>query len=111
MGNVVEVRIQGDMDKSWVEMSRGDKLILHLEANPSTGYQWQVDTMNGDLLDWVDGPSFVPSAPSMVGSGGTSSFGFNALREGRTSLRLVYRRPWEEGKPPIRTVVLKVRIK
>lgn len=103
--------MQDDMDKRTVELSHGDKLILHLESNPSTGYQWQVVLMDGSLLDWVEGPSFVPSAPSLVGSGGTSSFGFNALRKGRTSLKMVYRRPWEEGKPPIRAVVLKVRIK
>jgi inhibitor of cysteine peptidase len=111
MGSVVEVTIQDNTDKRSVEMSKGDKLLLHLESNPSTGYQWQVDLMSGNLLDWIEGPSFVPSAPSLVGSGGTSSFGFLALNKGRASLKLVYRRPWEEGKPPVRTVVLKVRIK
>lgn len=111
MGDRVEVRMQGNAERRSVELKQGDKLVLHLESNPSTGYQWQVETMNSDLLDWVEGPSFVPSAPSLIGSGGTSSFGFLALKKGRSSLRLVYRRPWEEGKPPARTVVLRLRIK
>ncbi len=110
MASIVEVRMQDGSDKRAVELSQGDKLVLHLESNPSTGYQWQVEAMSGDLLDWVEGPSFVPSAPNLVGSGGTSSFGFIALRKGRASLRMVYRRPWEEGKPPIRTISLRIRI-
>ncbi len=111
MGSIVEVRMGDDSGKRVVDLNQGDKLVLHLESNPSTGYQWQVEMMSDDLLDWVEGPSFVPSAPQLIGSGGTSSFGFVAVRKGRASLRLVYRRPWEEGKPPVRTVSLRVRIK
>ena len=110
MGDIVDVRIQDNADRRAVELNLGDKMVLHLDSNPSTGYQWQVDMMSG-LLDWVEGPSFVSAAPSLVGSGGTSSFGFVALKRGRAGLRLVYRRPWDEGKPPARTVTLKVRIR
>jgi len=110
MGNV-EVRLQANEAKRSVELSHGDKLVLRLDANPSTGHQWQVASMSGNVLDWVEGPSYLPSEPSLIGSGGTASFGFQALRKGKASLELIYRRPWEEDKPPARTVVLKVRIK
>jgi inhibitor of cysteine peptidase len=110
MGSV-EVRLQDNEAKRSVELSHGDKLVLRLDSNPSTGYQWQVSLISGNVLDWVEGPSYLPSEPSLIGSGGTASFGFLALKKGRASLKLIYRRPWEEGKPPARTVVLKVWIK
>ena len=33
----------------------------------------------------------------MVGAGGVEHFRFKALKEGKTEVELVYKRPWEEG--------------
>jgi predicted secreted protein len=64
-----------------------------------------------EVLDWTEGPTYHPSSPGMIGSGGVFRFVFKAIRKGRATVKLVYRRSWEEGIPPIRTAVLKVKVK
>jgi inhibitor of cysteine peptidase len=46
-----------------------------------------------------------------MGSGGTTSFVFRALRQGTGVLNLAYRRPWETGVPPARTVRIDVNVR
>jgi predicted secreted protein len=38
-------------------------------------------------------------------------FRFRAVRQGKATLRMEYRRPWEEGAPPESTFVLKASVK
>ena len=47
----------------------------------------------------------------MVGTGGTSVLHFRAVRPGRTMLKLVYRRSWEEGEEPLSTFSLWVAVR
>lgn len=111
MGGIVEVRFDESQPEQKVSLVLGDKLEVSLQSNPSTGYQWQVASLDMDVLDWTDGPSYVPSAPQRIGSGGICRFGLVARKRGRATLRLVYRRSWEEGVPPIKTMVLKVKVR
>jgi hypothetical protein len=44
----------------------------------------------------------------MVGFGGTFIFHFNATKAAKTTIRLVYLRPWEKDKPPLQTFELTI---
>ncbi len=46
----------------------------------------------------------------LVGAGGRESFDFKAVHPGQTTLKLIYRRPWEEGVEPLRTFALHVAV-
>jgi len=109
--HAMEVQLEGLKPESKLDLNVGDKLVVSLEGNPTTGYQWQMASFTPEVLDWIEGPTYLPSSPGRIGSGGTFKFGFKALKKGRATVKLVYRRSWEEGVPPIKTAMLKVKVK
>jgi inhibitor of cysteine peptidase len=107
----MEILLDGSKSNGKLELNVGDSLMVNLMGNPTTGYQWQVASLSSEVLDWTEGPTYQPSTPGRIGSGGIFRFGFKAVRKGRATVKLVYRRSWEEGVPPIKTEVLKVKVK
>lgn len=69
-----------------------------LEANPSTGFVWQVAEVDSAVVRYT-GESFIAGADSLVGAPGTTRLWFEAIAPGETTLRLVYSRPWESVQP------------
>ena len=65
---------------------------ISLPANPTTAYQWFVDY--DYYLLRLDLERFEKSSPA-IGSGGNSIFVFSPQRPGKTTISLVYRRPWD----------------
>jgi predicted secreted protein len=73
----------------------GDILIVQLQGNPTTGYEWkQTDSLIPAVLEPL-GYEYIPDHPELVGSGGRWRFRFKAVHEGSTPLTFEYRRPWE----------------
>lgn len=86
----------------------GDRLVVRLPANPSTGYVWTVRSAARPVLAAV-GRAFVPPADrSRVGAPGTAVLRYRVAAVGRATLRLAYVRPWEHGVAPARTFTLRV---
>lgn len=96
-----------------VTLAERQELGLQLEANPTTGYGWEVVPPVPDVLTVVDPGTYHASTDSgaRVGAGGTSTFVFRAARPGAGVLNLAYRRPWESGVPPARTVRIDVNVR
>jgi inhibitor of cysteine peptidase len=88
------------------ELKRGDTLVVRLDANPTTGYDWAIVGKPKCLR--LVGRSFVAPPPGLVGAGGTDVFRFS-VKKGRGKLQLVYRRSWEKGIPPLRSFALTIR--
>lgn len=89
-----------------VRLHVGDRLVVRLPGNPTTGYRWSALRVPAPLR--LLSSVYVPSQPKRLGQGGTYVFRFAAGR-GSGTLKLVYRRPWETKKPPLRTFTLTVR--
>lgn len=82
----------------------GQTLILTLPANPTTGYRWLVQNPAAKVLRSL-GPE-VYSAPEdigIVGSGGVSTWRFQAQTTGNDHLHLVYQQPWAPEVNPVQT--------
>lgn len=77
-----------------VELQAGDVLDVLLPCDPSTGYKWDVVTIDAAVLEPQRGTTFVAdsAAAGMTGVPGTITMSFAALRTGRTTLQLVYHR-------------------
>ena len=91
-------------------LHRGDRLVVRLPSNPSTGYAWTVPSSTRPTLA-PSGRSYVPPADNeRVGAPGTAVLRFRAVVAGKTVLRLSYARAWEKGVPPARTFTLTVRV-
>ena len=85
-------------DGSQVELVKGQAFVVSLAGNPSTGYTWEAVDYDQQVLRQVGEPSFTP-ASDRLGASGTQVLRFEAVGEGRTTLRLVYHRPWEDAEP------------
>jgi len=80
-------------------ISMGDTLIIALEGNASTGFQWiraEPASVNGDPLDAVSEGDYAEDDPDVCGGPGTFSFTYEAVTNGVVTLTYTYRRPWEE---------------
>jgi len=107
----IEVHVDVDDDGSQVELEQGQILVVTLESNPTTGYQWEQAENQESILEQMGEAEFKQSEtgePPLVGVGGWEIFRFKAISAGQMTLQLVYRRPWEEGVEPVNTFSIEV---
>jgi len=104
------VKVDEAQDGSAVELKVGSELMVVLDANPTTGYTWEVDQVDESVLEALGEPAFEASSDK-VGAGGKMTFRFQALKAAETTLRLVYHRPWEQDEPPAGVFTLRVTVR
>ena len=106
-----EVQLTAADNGSTVELESGQTLSITLEANPTTGYTWEVvDAPGEQVMRQVGEIEFVPNKqePGIVGSGGVQIIRFECINAGQTVLELVYHRPWETDVEPLETFTVHV---
>lgn len=91
-----------------IALAADELLVLTLEANPSTGYRWEVAAADAEIVQLVAGYDFVQTAPG-YGQAGLQTLRFVPLAAGDATVRLVYRRPWEQAQPPLRELTFTVQ--
>jgi len=96
------VEIADTDNGSQVGLEVGETLGLSLESNPTTGYRWEVSELDQSILVETY-HEYEADSPAITGSGGREIWRFQAQRPGSTTLRLEYRRPWEEDVEPFQT--------
>jgi predicted secreted protein len=81
------------------EISVGEVLSITLPCNATTGYSWQLKSINRKVA-LPTGP-VQENAPKSgaLGAGGSCVFNVQGVKAGKTKAILEYRRPWEKGKP------------
>lgn len=106
-------RIGADSDGKDVSLAVGQGLVVTLEANPTTGFAWQLSELDQNVVKQNGSPEYEqdPGADGKVGVGGKSVLTFVAVAPGSTKLGLSYMRAWEQGVEPAKrfTVNLTVR--
>jgi predicted secreted protein len=104
------LRLTDADNKKTVKVAVGKSFDIALKGNPTTGYQWQVAKIEGDgILQKGKSEYLVDKHPDrMVGVGGTFVFHFNVTRAVKTTVQLVYVRPWEKDVAPEKTFELTV---
>ena len=73
----------------------GDELIISLIENPTTGYRWDVEQLDGDLVELL--PDIENDAPlsDTIGSANVRQMCFRVRQSGQTTLALKQWRAWE----------------
>lgn len=90
-----------DDDEKIVALNVGDKLLVRLPGNYTTGYQWVVKQgYDKDVIEQAGDGKYKPDATDRVGAPGIAEFTFKAIGTGRTELELVYIRTWEKDVKP-----------
>ena len=106
----VQVKLSGEDNASTIDIVVGDTLEIVLKGNPTTGYMWEVASVDTTVLSQVCEPEFRPKSDAR-GSGGKIIMRFKAVSVGHTLLKLIYHRPFEKNKPPIRVFFVTVIVK
>ena len=86
-----------------VDVSVDDTFTIELEANPSTGYTWELAGPLDDKVVVSLGSDHQAGEGSGVGVPGQQLFSFKAVGKGSTTIALQYVRPWETGVSPAQT--------
>jgi inhibitor of cysteine peptidase len=81
-----------------IRLGLHQQVSIQLNANPSTGYSWEILSAQNVRVDHpidVVNPSAAPT--STVGAPGIAIVKVQPVRVGRGLLILGYKRPWEEA--------------
>jgi len=91
------------------EISLDTEIVLSLNANPSTGYNWTISQIDTSILKQV-GEAEYKSKSKKIGAPGIQIFHFRSISPGKTSLLLIYHRPWEKEIAPLDTFQVRLTI-
>lgn len=108
------IKISAEDNNSTVSMKSDETLSISIDGNPTTGYTWEVDSVDQNILQLVGEAEYSPDSninPKKTGVGGTYNFKFTPVSPGTTTLRLKYWRTFEPENPPIETFEVTVVVK
>ena len=91
-----------DQSGQTIRMQVGQELAVTLPSNPSTGYRWEVETIDESVLLHQGEPEYQAlgsTGTAMPSEGGTETYRFEAVGWGQTPLRLFYRGPSDNAEP------------
>ena len=99
--NNVIVETQSDCP---LQLHVGQPVTVSLPSNPTTGYRWAIQDSAGGVLRSLS-PEVYTSAENgqVLGSGGQSTWRFQAVAAGNGRLRLTYQQPWDPEAEPAHT--------
>jgi inhibitor of cysteine peptidase len=98
-------------DGRQLNVNLGERIVIALDGNPTTGYTWEPKDLDASLIQQVGSTAYKSSNQGLVGAGGTQTLTFKTLKAGITSLTLVYHRPWETDVDLLQTFTITVNIK
>eukprot|EP00285_Hemiselmis_virescens_P006909 CAMPEP_0173389216 /NCGR_PEP_ID=MMETSP1356-20130122/11347_1 /TAXON_ID=77927 ORGANISM="Hemiselmis virescens, Strain PCC157" /NCGR_SAMPLE_ID=MMETSP1356 /ASSEMBLY_ACC=CAM_ASM_000847 /LENGTH=159 /DNA_ID=CAMNT_0014346313 /DNA_START=85 /DNA_END=564 /DNA_ORIENTATION=- len=103
---VVELKLgfTNQLTEKTVKMTKGGTLKLEMSSNPTTGYKWVLNGIEGSSVTKESSAYTAPPATGMVGGGGVDVWSFKADKAGSSKVILDYKRPWED-KPASQAAV------
>ena len=90
-----------------INATTGEFLVVMLEGNPTTGYTWEVEELNEQVLQQLGDIVSVPES-DLMGAPSMQIATFEVVGAGNTSINMVYHRPWETDVEPLDTFTLNV---
>ena len=107
-----EVQLTDANNGGQVTVKVGQTINLQLDANPSTGFGWEVSQLDTTMLAQKGDKTYAPSSQNkpLAGGGGWEYFHFTMQQKGETTLKLIYHRSWEKGVEPAKTFEVKIQI-
>jgi inhibitor of cysteine peptidase len=90
-----------------INVTTGEFLVVSLEGNPTTGYTWEVEELNEQVLQQVGDIVSVPES-DLMGAPSMQIATFEVVGAGDATINMVYHRPWETEVEPEDTFTLNV---
>jgi len=91
------------------ELEVGDKIRLELCSNPTTGFQWEYQMTQENVLKEEDHDYEEPDG-DVIGAAGLELWTFEAVEEGTTEVLMTYSQPWEGGEKEEWTYTMTVTV-
>lgn len=94
----------------------GQEIVITMEGSPGTGYSWYDETQSAVVeLQDGEGPEgkgipAKPDEPVRMGGGAKYRAVFKAIKPGKGTITLEYKRIWEKNKAPAKTVVINIQV-
>ena len=103
------VRVDASDSGKEVKVRVGGELIVDLESNQTTGFQWQVAEISDQtVLGKVSNIYNAPEASAPVGAGGIERWTFKGLKKGTARMSMEYSQPWQGGEKTAETFTLTI---
>jgi inhibitor of cysteine peptidase len=102
------ISVTNEANGTSIEGRVEDEIVVRLSENPSTGYRWQLDHIEGPV-EFVN-DSYEPHLSVQLGSGGTRQFSFRAQAQGAARLALKHWKRFEGEGSVIERFALDLRI-
>jgi inhibitor of cysteine peptidase len=108
-----KINLSLDYTGRQIELTKGQTFNVTLETNPSTGYSWEVVELNTNLLQKIGEADSEPSITNeqLVGAPVMHTFQFEVINTGQTTLKIVYRRSWEQEVAPVNTFSIDIFVR
>lgn len=100
---------QADNGQS-VPIRMGDRVVVHLPENPTTGFQWSLDRTNHEVLQIEDAADAV-LPDGTVGRGGQRTFVLQGKKSGVAESHFKLWREWEGDKSITKHFVVTVEVR
>ena len=95
------------MNEFQVEIN--DKIRVKLCSNPTTGFQWEYEMSDENVLNEED-HDFEEPRGDILGAPGIEVWTFEAVAKGTTVVGLAYSQPWEDGEKEKWTYTMTVTV-
>src|SRR5258706_7930322 len=84
-------------DGQTVPLKLGDTITIRLPENPTTGFRWELQPLDANVLTLAD--DGYESGGSLPGAGGVRVLRLQAVNPGKHDVVLRLRRAWENASP------------
>lgn len=93
-----------------ITLTIGGRATIELEANRTTGYEWEPTSAPDTDIVKIVGDTYVPPGTTRVGAPGVQRIVLEGVATGITTLSLGYVRPWEQGVAPAETATFAITV-
>ena len=98
------------------EIGIGDTLIVTLESNPTTSFEWELREFSVEGILELTGSEYqlgeeAKQDPPVPGAGGLEVWTFKGLKKGQTVIFLDYSQPWDGGIKGDKFLMVRVTVK
>ncbi len=92
-----------------VEANQGDVIVIRLEENLTTGYEWKIGTINRSIFELLSSDYSSTSGTSM-GRGGIRTVRLRAKSSGSEQIQLGLRRSWDSVDSAIERFEVNIKV-
>lgn len=94
-----------------IEVTAGNEFKIVIEANPSTGYHWEIIGELDEAVVQFVSREYRPQEPAMPGASGKEAWVFKAVAAGEATVTLGYYPPSSDLLEPAQTVTFTIVVK